>query len=234
MLASRSSQAIVPSIVQVASDADRERVRDVVRDVVYPADQAFLDALKGDYLPATPRGARPLVGARTATPLYRTAIRSWTTLDLDPQEVHEIGLESSSRSRSSAATIARAAGFGDDTGGLSRGARPTTRPTPGDQGRARRARAARTSSGRWPSRRATSAPAEGRLRGPGGRGVQGEGRAVRLLLPAGPGRLAARHLLRQRLRPAEPEVHEARHDDLPRGGARATTSRSPSRWRTRT
>ena len=58
------------------------------------------------------------------------------------------------------------------------------------------------------------------LRGPPGRGVQGEGRAVRLLLPAGARRLAAGHLLRQRLRPAEPQVHQARHDDLPRGRAR--------------
>ena len=45
--------AIVPSMVNVASEVDRERVRDVVRDVVYPADQAFLDTLRGDYLAAT-------------------------------------------------------------------------------------------------------------------------------------------------------------------------------------
>ena len=40
--------------------------------------------------------------------------------------------------------------------------------------------------------------AAGRLRGPAGRGVQGAGRAVRLLLPAVVGRIAARDLLRQR------------------------------------
>ena len=62
--------------------------------------------------------------------------------------------------------------------------------------------------------------AAGRLRRPRGRGVQGEGRAVRLLLPAVARRLAARDLLRQRLRPAEPQVHEAGDDDLPRGGSR--------------
>ena len=58
------------------------------------------------------------------------------------------------------------------------------------------------------------------LRGPRGRGIQGEGRALRLLLPAVPGRLARRDLLRQRLRPAEPQVHQARLDDVPRGGPR--------------
>lgn len=36
--------------------------------------------------------------------------------------------------------------------------------------------------------------------------------------PPGDRRLARRDLLRQRLRPAAPEVHEARDDDLPRGG----------------
>jgi len=42
-------QAIVPSMVKVASEADRERIREIVRDVVMPADQAFLDTLRGEY-----------------------------------------------------------------------------------------------------------------------------------------------------------------------------------------
>ena len=53
MLAVPIESAIVPSMVKVASEADRERVREVVRDVVYPADRAFLEALRGDYLAAT-------------------------------------------------------------------------------------------------------------------------------------------------------------------------------------
>ena len=38
-----------PASVQGASDADRERIRDIVRDVVYPADAAFLETLRGEY-----------------------------------------------------------------------------------------------------------------------------------------------------------------------------------------
>src|SRR4029078_2791965 len=53
LLAIPIAEAIVPSMAQVATDADREKVRDVVRDVVYPADAKFLDALRDDYLPAT-------------------------------------------------------------------------------------------------------------------------------------------------------------------------------------
>jgi uncharacterized protein (DUF885 family) len=86
------SEAIVPSLVQVASDADRERVRKVTEDVIYPADQAFLDVLKGDYFRAT-REDPGLWSAANGESIYRTQIRSWTTLDLDPREVHEIGME---------------------------------------------------------------------------------------------------------------------------------------------
>ena len=86
------SEAIVPALAQVSSDADRERVRQVARDVLYPADQAFLDVLKGDYFQAT-REQPGLWSAANGESLYRTQIRSWTTLDLDPREVHEIGME---------------------------------------------------------------------------------------------------------------------------------------------
>ena len=86
------SEAVVPSLAQVASEADRERVRKVTADVIYPADQAFLDVLRDDYLEAT-RDDPGLWSAPNGDSLYRTQIRSWTTLDLDPQAVHEIGME---------------------------------------------------------------------------------------------------------------------------------------------
>ena len=86
------SEAIVPSLAQVASDADREKVRKVTEDVIYPADRAFLEVLKGDYFEAT-REDPGLWSATDGESLYRTQIRSWTTLDLDPREVHEIGME---------------------------------------------------------------------------------------------------------------------------------------------
>ena len=85
-------EAIVPSLAQVASDADRERVRRIAKDVIYPADQAFLDVLRGDYLKAT-REDPGLWSAANGESLYRTQMRSWTTLELDPREVHEIGME---------------------------------------------------------------------------------------------------------------------------------------------
>jgi uncharacterized protein (DUF885 family) len=47
--------------------------------------------------------------------LYRTQILSWTTLDIDPGEVHRIGLEELESIEAERRSIARAEGFGDDT-----------------------------------------------------------------------------------------------------------------------
>ena len=114
MLGVPIESALIPSMVKVAHDADRERIRDIVRDVVYPADQAFLDTLRGDYLAAT-REEPGLWSAPNGEQLYRTAIRSWTSLALDPETVHRTGLEELELIEDERRAIARAQGFGDDT-----------------------------------------------------------------------------------------------------------------------
>src|SRR6187200_306112 len=114
MLAIPIESAIIPSGVQGASDAERERIRDVVRDVVYPADAAFLETLRGEYRHAS-REEPGIWSAPNGDDLYRTFIRSWTTLEMDPREIHEIGLEELAAIESERRVIARAAGFGDDT-----------------------------------------------------------------------------------------------------------------------
>ncbi len=126
--------ALVPSMIKVASDADREAVRDIVRDVIYPADVAFLEALKGDYLAAT-REDPGLWSAPDGESLYRTAIRSWTSLDLDPNEVHAIGLAQLDAIELERREIARAAGFGEDTAAYREalGADPANVPTTKDE-----------------------------------------------------------------------------------------------------
>lgn len=106
--------AIVPSMVRVASEPDRERIRDIVRDVVYPADLAFLEALGGEYLAGT-RTDPGLWSAPDGDQLYRTAMRSYTTLDLDAEEVHQSGLDDLESIELERRDIAREAGFGDET-----------------------------------------------------------------------------------------------------------------------
>jgi uncharacterized protein (DUF885 family) len=116
MLAIPIDEAIIPSSVQGASDADRERIRDIVRDVVYPADAAFLETLRGEYRHAS-REEPGIWSAPNGDAIYRTAIRSWTTLDMDPREIHQIGLDELETIEEERREIARAAGFGDDTSG---------------------------------------------------------------------------------------------------------------------
>ena len=122
--------AIVPSMVSVTTEADRERVREAVRDVAYPADAAFLDVLRNEYLAAT-RDEPGLWSAPDGEALYRTAIRSWTTLDLDPEAVHQMGLEDLDRIDEERRRIARGAGHGDDIDAYRRAleADPANRPS---------------------------------------------------------------------------------------------------------
>jgi uncharacterized protein (DUF885 family) len=113
MLAIPIEAAIIPGSVQGASDADRERIREIVRDVVYPADAAFLDGLRGEYRHAS-REEPGIWSAPNGDAIYRTAIRSWTTLAMDPEEIHRIGLEELAGIDDERRAIARRAGFGDD------------------------------------------------------------------------------------------------------------------------
>jgi uncharacterized protein (DUF885 family) len=114
MLATPIDQAVVPSLITVANDEDREAIRDVIRDEVQPAIAGFLEALKGDYLAAT-RPDNGLWSAPNGDELYRTQILRWTTLDLDPQTVHQTGLDQLEGIESERREISRKAGFGDDT-----------------------------------------------------------------------------------------------------------------------
>ena len=114
MIAVPIDRAIIPSMVRVASEADRERIREIVRDVVVPADSAFLDTLRGEYRFAS-REEPGLWSAPDGERIYRTQIRSWTTLELDPEAVHRIGLEELESIEAERREIASAAGFGDDT-----------------------------------------------------------------------------------------------------------------------
>jgi uncharacterized protein (DUF885 family) len=106
--------SVVVQVARVANDEDRERVLAVVRDEVIPADQAFLDALRGAYLAAS-REDPGLWSAPNGDALYRTQVLAWTTLALEPSEVHAIGLEELEQIEAERRVISRAQGFGDDT-----------------------------------------------------------------------------------------------------------------------
>jgi uncharacterized protein (DUF885 family) len=98
---------------RVADEDARAQVAAVVRDVVRPADQRFLDFLRDEYL-ATTREAPGLASAPGGEELYRYTIRAWTTLDQDPRQVHQVGLDELAGIDEERRAISRDAGFGDD------------------------------------------------------------------------------------------------------------------------
>ena len=162
MLAIPIDQAIVPGSVQGASDEDRERIRDDRPRRGLPGRRGLPRGAPRRVPPRQPRGAGHLVRARTASASTGRPSAAGRRSSMDPEEIH--------RDRPGRARGDRGGAARDRPGGRlrRRHRRPTARRwtttpgnTPGTQGRARRARAARTSSARWPTRRATSAACPG-------------------------------------------------------------------------
>ncbi len=91
-------------------DEGRALVAGAVRDVVNPALLRYLDALRGPYLAAT-RVDPGLWSAPDGAARYRMAVRTWTSLDPDPAEVHRFGLDELRALDADRLAIARAAGF---------------------------------------------------------------------------------------------------------------------------
>jgi uncharacterized protein (DUF885 family) len=95
-------------------EADRERLRRdglaAIRDSAVPGFRDFLHFMRSEYIP----GARATLGV-TALPdgaaFYRHRIRMHTTLDLTPDQVHEMGLREVARLRLAMQAVARRAGF---------------------------------------------------------------------------------------------------------------------------
>ena len=114
MIATPPETSPVPMMLAHLAPADRDRITDTIRDVVYPADANFLEALTGPYRAAT-RTDPGIWSAPNGDDLYRTMIRHWTTLELEPQEIHQIGLDALASIDTERRVIANGAGFGDDT-----------------------------------------------------------------------------------------------------------------------
>ncbi len=102
------SPAIRP--VPEADALGRSRVADVLREAVLPAFEAYLATLR-DYLPR----ARDTVGL-SALPdgeaMYAGQILAWTTLPLDPREVHELGVRELGKIQEERRAVAASLGFG--------------------------------------------------------------------------------------------------------------------------
>jgi uncharacterized protein (DUF885 family) len=94
--------------------SDRDRLVAAIGRSIRPADQAFLETLRGAYREAS-REEPGLWSAPNGEQLYRTQIRAWTSLDLDPADLHRIGLEELESIDAERREVSRSLGLGDDT-----------------------------------------------------------------------------------------------------------------------
>jgi uncharacterized protein (DUF885 family) len=94
--------APLASMPETLDEAERRRLeregREAIVQAVVPAYRAFLDFMTREYIP----GARETLGASElpdGEDYYALQIRRYTTLDLTPEEIHEIGLGEVARIR---------------------------------------------------------------------------------------------------------------------------------------
>jgi uncharacterized protein (DUF885 family) len=84
--------------------------REAIATSVVPGFREFLEFMQREYVP----GARPAIGA-SALPngraYYAQRVRSYTTLDVTPAEVHRTGLAEVARIRAEMETVMRSTGF---------------------------------------------------------------------------------------------------------------------------
>jgi uncharacterized protein (DUF885 family) len=114
LLAIPDEQSPILNALKTPKPSDRDRVVAALGKYVRPADRGFLEAFLGKYREAA-RQEPGLCSAPDGEKLYRTQIRAWTSLDIDPAELHRIGLEELASIEEERKVIARDLGFGDDT-----------------------------------------------------------------------------------------------------------------------
>lgn len=96
--------------------AEGARALGVIRDRIIPAMQAYADFMVGPLM----HGARDTISC-TDSPdgrrYYRAFVKTFTTSDMGPDEVHALGLAEVARLETEIAQIAEEAGFADDVPG---------------------------------------------------------------------------------------------------------------------
>jgi len=105
--------SIPDNIAAAQQEAYRDRARAIIRDRILPAHRETVTFIEREYLPA----ARPNLGLRSVAngeALYRYLVRSYTTTDMTPEQIHELGNQEVARIRALMEAEIRASGFRGD------------------------------------------------------------------------------------------------------------------------
>ncbi|WP_419195213.1 DUF885 domain-containing protein [Novipirellula herctigrandis] len=98
-----------PEIWKVIS----QQIESAIQDSVVPSYKKFAEFLRDEYVPAC-RGSIGAEALPDGREFYRDRTRRFTTLDISPDEVHEIGLRENARIRLEMEVIRQKVGFEDD------------------------------------------------------------------------------------------------------------------------
>jgi uncharacterized protein (DUF885 family) len=103
--------ASMPDNIPAAQQEEyRNRARAIIRDRILPVHRETVTFIEREYLPA----ARPQLGLRSVPggeDLYRYLVRSYTTTDMTPEEIHALGNQEVARIRALMEEEIRASGF---------------------------------------------------------------------------------------------------------------------------
>ncbi|MEQ1809653.1 MAG: DUF885 family protein [Terricaulis sp.] len=103
--------ASMPDTIPAAQQEEyRNRAGTIIRDQILPAHRETVTFIESEYLPA----ARADLGLRSVPggeDLYRYLVRSYTTTDMTPEQIHELGNQEVARIRALMEEEIRASGF---------------------------------------------------------------------------------------------------------------------------
>jgi uncharacterized protein (DUF885 family) len=99
------------AIAQVQWDALKMRAKAAIEKAVIPGYRDFLDFYTADYAPNCRTGTPGILATDGGADYYAYRVRSFTTTDMTPDEVHNLGLSEVARIRAEMALVASEAGF---------------------------------------------------------------------------------------------------------------------------
>jgi uncharacterized protein (DUF885 family) len=103
--------ASMPDTIPSAQQEEfRNRARAIIRDQILPVHRETVTFIESEYLPAARRGLglRSVPGGED---LYRFLVRSYTTTDMTPEQIHDLGNQEVARIRALMEEEIRASGF---------------------------------------------------------------------------------------------------------------------------
>jgi uncharacterized protein (DUF885 family) len=103
----------MPGIAPAQQAALRAEAVTVIRDVVQPTYVKLLAFMRDEYLPGT-RTTLAAEALPDGKEYYRAKIREYTTLDMDPEEIHKLGVSEVARLHEAMLEQMRATGFTGD------------------------------------------------------------------------------------------------------------------------